>query len=76
MPAQLPRRDLSSGIRSPLAHEAGLGAERRGPGCDVRRLPTGADVRFGHAVVAQDERTVEPDDHVQEQIAESREAHN
>ena len=62
-------------IVASLADEPGLGAERRRPGCDVRGLASGAGSRHRRLVVAGDERVIEPDDHVQEQVAESRHPH-
>jgi hypothetical protein len=72
---KLPRGQLSSVIRAPFADVARLGAQRRRPGRDVRRLSTGADARRCGAVVAGDERAVEPDDDVEDQVAERDQAH-
>src|SRR5262249_21529712 len=44
-------------------------------GGDVRRLPAGTRARLGPDVVAVDERLLEPDDHVEQDIAERRDQH-
>ncbi len=73
--AQLARDDVAGGILAALRHEPGLGAEGGRPRGDVRGLAAGARVRACRAIVVGDERLLEPDDHVQEQVAERRDPH-
>ena len=73
--AELARRELAGRVGAALADEARLGAERRRPRGHVRGLPAGADERLRRPVGAGDERPVEADDHVEEEVAEGRHAH-
>ena len=65
-----PRRDPARLVVRELADEASLTAELRDPGGDVRGLPAGAELRDRVRVGPFRERLAEPDDHVQEQVAD------
>jgi hypothetical protein len=58
-----------------LPDESRLPAERLRPGRHVRRLAARRRALLRNLVVSRDELGVEPDDHVEEEIAEGRQPH-
>jgi hypothetical protein len=72
---ELPRGQFARGVRTALTDVHRLGAEGRRPRRDVRRLAARTHARRRRLVVPGDERTVEADDHVEDQIAEGDQAH-
>ena len=68
-----PRRDPARLVVRELADEARLAAELRDPGGDVRGLPAGTELRDRVRVRPLRERLAEPDDHVQQQVANGHE---
>ena len=72
---QRPCHQLAGGVVADAADEARLGAERRRPGGDVRRLAARRGDRGRRPVVAGSERPVDAHDHVEQQVAERRHAH-
>ena len=78
--ADAPVRELAPHDRARVVlglhrNDPGARAERRHPGCNVRGLPARRQRRLGHGVVAGGQASVEPDDHVEEQISEGADEH-
>ena len=59
-----------------FADEPRVRTERRRPSRDVRRLPARAGVRDRERIGAGGERLVQPNDHVEEEIAETDSSHS
>jgi hypothetical protein len=73
--AQRARHELARVVVASLPDEPRLPAERLRPGRHVRRLAARRRARLRNLVVSRDELGVEPDDHVEEEIAEGRQPH-
>ncbi len=73
---ELAREQLSRSVVAALGDAPRVGAERRRPGGDVRRLPARAGPRGRAHVPAGSERLVEPHDHVEHHVAEGCDPHS
>ena len=68
--------ELARQVVAALRDGPRLGAERRRPGGDVRRLSTGGGLGRCQGVRSRGERLAETDDHVEKRIAEGYEQHD
>ena len=73
--AQPRRRERAGVVGAALADEARAAAEGRDPGRDVRRLAARAEHDPRGRVGAGRERLLEPDDHVEHEVAEAEDRH-
>ena len=73
---QLGRDERGGRVAPELRDAPRLGAERRGPRRDVRRLAAGAGARPRTDVVARRERLLEAHDHVEQGVAERCDPHS
>src|SRR5581483_7531775 len=69
------QHELAGNVVADASDEACDGAEVRGPGSDVCGLAARRGDRLRRLVVAGDELAVEPDDDVEEEVAERRDPH-
>ena len=75
MRCELARDELSRRVVSPFRDAARVRTELRRPRRDVRRLPARAGACRRTHVAAGSERLIEPDDHVEQNISQRRDAH-
>ena len=74
-PLELRSQQPAGVVVGPFRDHPSLRAELGGPRRDVRRLPARPDLRSRRSVVAPNERPVEPDDDVQDEVTERADDH-